>query len=79
MNTPTKATVKLINAGRSQTVRIPKEYRFDSDEVCITKIGEMVILFQADKGWDLLAKSLNHFTSDFMQQRVQVSNVDHNK
>ena len=35
---------KLFENGRSQAVRLPKEYRFEGDEVRINKIGDIVIL-----------------------------------
>lgn len=41
-------TAKVFNSGRSQAVRIPREYRFDSDEVFINKIGDTVVLTPKD-------------------------------
>ena len=41
-------TAKLFENGRSQAVRLPKEYRFDGDEVAINKIGDVVILMPKD-------------------------------
>ena len=38
------ATAKLFTHGRSQAVRLPKEFRFEGREVRITKIGDRVIL-----------------------------------
>jgi antitoxin VapB len=38
------ATAKLFMHGRSQAVRLPKEFRFEGTEVRVTKIGEKVIL-----------------------------------
>jgi antitoxin VapB len=35
---------KLFKNGRSQAVRLPKEFRFEGTEVRIRKIGERVIL-----------------------------------
>jgi antitoxin VapB len=35
---------KVFMSGRSQAVRLPKDYRFDCDEVEITRDGEVVIL-----------------------------------
>ena len=32
-------TAKLFENGRSQAVRLPKEYRFNGDEVIINKVG----------------------------------------
>ena len=37
-------TAKLFRNGRSQAVRLPKEFRFDGDEVSIRREGERVIL-----------------------------------
>ena len=31
-------TAKLFENGRSQAVRLPKEYRFNGDEVAINKV-----------------------------------------
>jgi antitoxin VapB len=38
------ATAKIFKTGRSQAVRLPKECRFETDEVKVTKIGDRVIL-----------------------------------
>lgn len=37
-------TAKIFENGRSQAVRLPKEYRFSEDEVLISKVGEIVML-----------------------------------
>ena len=37
-------TTKVFTSGRSQAVRIPKEFRFDVDEVYINRIGDAVTL-----------------------------------
>jgi antitoxin VapB len=38
------ATAKLFRNGRSQAVRLPKEFRFEGQEVAIRRDGERVIL-----------------------------------
>ncbi len=38
------ATAKVFFTGRSQAVRLPKEFRFDVDEVSIEKVGNALIL-----------------------------------
>lgn len=38
------ALAKLFMSGRSQAVRLPKEFRFEGQEVRMTKIGNRVIL-----------------------------------
>jgi antitoxin VapB len=37
-------TTRIFNNGNSQAVRLPKEFRFDEDEVVIKKLGDMVVL-----------------------------------
>ncbi len=44
-----KATAKLFMHGRSQAVRLPKEFRFEGTEVRVSKIGDKVILEPMEK------------------------------
>lgn len=37
-------TAKLFRNGRSQAVRLPREFRFEGDEVRILQVGEGVLL-----------------------------------
>ena len=60
-------TAKIFENGRSQAVRLPKEYRFSGDEVIVNKIGDIVLLMPKDNQWAGFLGSLNLFTSDFMQ------------
>lgn len=62
---------KLFTNGRSQAVRLPGKCRFDEDEVFVTRIGDIVILYPRRKGWDLLARGVERFTEDFMAERGQ--------
>lgn len=38
------STAKLFRNGRSQAVRLPKEFRFEGNEVRIRRLGESVVL-----------------------------------
>ena len=38
------ATAKIFMHGRSQAVRLPKEFRFEGREVKVSKVGDKVIL-----------------------------------
>ena len=42
-------TAKLFTSGGSQAVRLPKSCRFLGDEVAVKKVGDIVMLYQADK------------------------------
>jgi len=57
--------------GRSQAVRLPKEFRMPGDDVFIKRIGNIVILIPKDSPWSSLVKSLDQFTDDFMESREQ--------
>ncbi|NOU20298.1 MAG: AbrB/MazE/SpoVT family DNA-binding domain-containing protein [Methyloglobulus sp.] len=37
-------TARIFTNGNSQAVRLPKEFRFEENEVVIKKLGDMVIL-----------------------------------
>ena len=64
-------TARIFENGRSQAVRLPKEFRFSGKDVYIKKIGNMVVLLPKDDPWVPLINSLNQFTDDFMQSREQ--------
>lgn len=64
-------TAKLFQNGQSQAVRLPKEFRFEGDEVIIKRSGNAVILLPANHSWDVLLNSLDKFSDDFMDDRVQ--------
>ena len=60
-------TAKLFRNGRSQAVRLPKEFQFNGEDVFIRKHGEAVILIPRDKQWETFLRGLNSFSDDFMQ------------
>lgn len=64
-------TAKLFQNGQSQAVRLPKEFRFQGDEVYIKKIGNAVLLLPLDNPWQTWLESLELFTADFMETRNQ--------
>jgi antitoxin VapB len=41
---PPRTTAKLFMHGRSQAVRLPKDFRFEGKEVRVSKVGDKVIL-----------------------------------
>lgn len=64
-------TARLFKSGRSQAVRLPKEYRFDGEEVYVKKVGEAVVLLPREDSWQTLYESLKDFSQDFMAERSQ--------
>ncbi len=63
------ATAKIFINGSSQAVRLPKEFRFDVDEVCIKRIGSAVLLFPKDAAWALMREAVGKADDDFMADR----------
>lgn len=64
-------TAKIFKSGRSQAVRLPKEFRFDGEEVFIKRVGEAVVLLPREDSWRTLYESLGSFSEDFMDDRHQ--------
>ena len=65
-------TAKLFFNGRSQAVRLPKEYQFKGKNVYIQKVGEAVILVPFDKDWEVFMHGINSFSDDYMAEgRIQ--------
>ncbi len=60
-----KAIAKVFTTGRSQAVRIPKKYRFATDEVYLEQDGERIILSPKPKSWRNYFAQPKHFTDDF--------------
>lgn len=64
---------KIFNNGGSQAIRIPAEYKFDSNvkEVSIEKKDNYIIIKAVQPSYNKLLKSVNNFSDDFMSDRVQ--------
>lgn len=69
------AVAKLFKNGNSQAVRLPKEFRFESqDEVFIKNVEDGVLLMPTTDNsvWEHLFNRLNEFSDDYMDSsRVQ--------
>ena len=58
-------TAKIFWSGRSQAVRLPKEFRFDGQEVRISRRGRSVILEPIATDWDWLDRLAGTVDEDF--------------
>ena len=63
-------TAKIFTNGGSQAVRLPKQYHFNSEEVIINRIGNIVMLIPKDDQWENTLKSLDMFTDDFLADPI---------
>jgi antitoxin VapB len=57
-------TAKLFWTGRSQAVRLPKEFRFEGEEVRIRRQGDAVILEPVAKDWAWLDALAGRFDAE---------------
>lgn len=60
-------TAKVFENGRSQAVRLPKECRFNTDEVVVNKIGDIVMLMPNTNKWNSFMQAIDMFSSDFFE------------
>ncbi len=58
---------KLFWTGRSQAVRLPKDFRFEGGEVRIRRRGAAVILEPVAKDWAWLDALIGTASPDFME------------
>ena len=58
---------RVFMSGRSQAVRLPKEFRFDVDRVLIRREGRHVVLSPPFKDWEDYWKNGARFTDDFYE------------
>ena len=56
---------RVFMTGRSQAVRLPKEFRFDTDRVVIRREGRHVVLSPMFKDWDDYWRNSTPLPDDF--------------
>ncbi|WP_411876391.1 antitoxin [Vulcanococcus limneticus] len=64
-------TARLFQSGRSQAVRLPKDYRFSGSEVAVKHFGNGVLLLPIEDPWQTLEAGLEAFESGFVLERQQ--------
>ena len=64
-------TARLFQSGRSQAVRLPKEFRFIGTEVGVRHFGNGVLLLPVDDPWATLEAALSSFEPGFVLERDQ--------
>ena len=62
---------RLFQSGRSQAVRLPKQYRFVGTEVVVQHFGNGVLLLPANDPWQTMQEGLAAFESGFELTREQ--------
>jgi len=64
-------TAKLFWSGRSQAVRLPKDFRFEGEEVRIRRHGNAVILEPIAHDWAWLDDVIGPLDDDFVQAATE--------
>jgi len=64
-------TAKLFANGGSQAVRLPKDCRFEGDEVATKRIGDIVILMPKNDPWMGLKQGMDMFSDDYLAEGVR--------
>lgn len=64
-------TAKVFWSGRSQAVRLPKEFRFDTDEVRIRRHGNALILEPVAQDWAWLEPLAGPLDDAFVQAATE--------
>ena len=57
---------KLFWSGRSQAVRLPRQFRMEGNEVRIRRQGAAVILEPVASDWGWLDEIIGKFSADFL-------------
>jgi len=61
-------TARIFWSGRSQAVRLPKEFRFPGEQVRIRRHGSAVILEPVAEDWSWLDSVAGQLDEDFAQR-----------
>ncbi len=63
-------TAKVFQSGRSQAVRVPKQFRFRSREVNVVETPDGLLLTEKEP-WQLFREGVDELSEGFMHERVQ--------
>jgi antitoxin VapB len=58
------AVAKVFRNGRSQAIRLPKEFRVDADEVILKRTPEGFLVITKDP-WDIFLEGVAELSDDF--------------
>jgi antitoxin VapB len=62
-------TAKVFKNGRSQAIRLPKEYQVEGKDVYIKKFEDIILLIPKKNPWNSFVNSLELFSDDFLKER----------
>ena len=65
-------TTKVFKSGNSQAVRLPRNFRMDSDVVLIRKEGKNIIISPTPASWKGFMDDTSPLSEDFSIEGVQL-------
>lgn len=71
-------SAKVFMNGRSQAIRLPKEFRFDVAEVFVEKQGDKIIISAVQPSWDDFFDAAPVFGNDFLANREDLPPQERN-
>jgi antitoxin VapB len=61
---------KVFKNGRSQAIRLPKEFRVKSAEVHLKRVPEGILMVERDP-WEVSLEACQELSDNFMESRTQ--------
>ena len=73
-------TAKIFKNGRSQAVRIPKDFAYEGvTELTVQKVGQKLILEPMRKSWLTLNDESKPVGDDFLAERPDMFKIDESR
>lgn len=69
-------TAKVFKSGNSQAIRLPKQFRLDSDEIIINRVGNVLVMIPKDDPWSFFSQGIKEIGEDFPKQ---IKKLKHSK
>ena len=63
-------TAKVFMNGRSQAIRLPKDFRVNGSEVHLERVPRGILIVERDP-WDVCREACQELPDDFMMERHQ--------
>jgi antitoxin VapB len=60
------AVGKIFKTGRSQAIRLPKEFRVDAEEVRLKRMADGFLVVTKDP-WDVFFEGVDELSNEFMK------------
>ncbi len=69
-------TIDIYDTKEIQEIRIPQSMRINDNKVYLKKVGNSIFVVPYHNPWQNMFESVNQFTSDYMESRIQGSSQE---